>query len=1340
MALIFDQFPVFEANQVLTSGHLNDVFDYLDEQTRLTRSNLVGIGIVCGLDIKLDTSAGTSILLSKGCGVTSEGYLIIEPEDVSLVAYRTYTIPTDLDYPPFKDAGTKAQYPLWELFPAGEPNTTPLTSPANFLDDKAVVLFLELKKQGLRNCSPNNCDDKGAEVTATVRRLLIGTADLDKIIAAAGALGSGLTASDLEAALSAKLNLPDIHLLRFDVLNSGPVTSNDVYAGFLNVFRAAKLAQATGNALNAAYTAFKLLLQSAYPANPFGSFDASFGFLDNAPVSNAQVRFLQYYVDLFEDLLRAYDEFRWKGAELLCACCPPDGLFPRHLMLGLLHPEKSNQPAHYRQIFLPSLAVGCCAAQAKELLQLFSRLVEMAARFSNAPSLPKAAEKAHIDPQIRITPSVLADKALQAKAIPYYYQQDGTPPLYHLWNGEKTRRNRANQNLSYRYDEYNPLAPVFVSDPLRYDVEPYNFLRIEGHLGKGYQGVLSTLLLLKSQYRLPVDVIALRTGAYDDTQPVDLTKETARFQDLETLYDTLREELLSSLAEGAMNLYDVAVADSKLAGGTPKLPILKKYAPNYRYPAGSVGACYEEHLQAFQATPYIDVDQRLVSDPSFFIQVLQVYCALFTGVTDLPGENYAHVVCIYYFSKLAEILPSTLNALAYADFENKYQDLLALVRYFRSQAIATVPADLKAFVPQAELIDEFDQVLFSCKLEAIKAVNDEYARRLGVLKKRQFLSNFLQQHPGIQHKAGVPLGGTFIVVYHQEPAPPLDANGLVIINTGLFAEAFAAKAEKPVELTIGPAAPTRAAPAMAATGVTISQMADIAAKTDIKTLALTDAITRISSNKTLTENPDINFIIGSLTGKIPIFGGNAPGQLDDQASKIIAATVSELADGTVIADFFLPYQVSCDCPGIEFVLPKSAPSFTANAACTNSDGFASVTVTAKGGTAPYDISVDQNGYQALGETLSLHVGTHTLTIRDADGIESTPQSIVITAQLIIGVPDYVCENMQFTATFDISGGTMPYAVNGTALSEGQSSFTTDPAPSGTSVSVVVTDSRNCSTQTSLSHTCPPLCDLPCAGISLHRKFLFWLPDPDPRNPFIEFLFVDVVFSVESEPGKPVDLSARIRPVLQAKVSDLTVNNFPSTVKSWIAQINTIIANEPGLSEAGKASWLTLNYESASAGRLGTLSLEYFECLKFNIQVRVQFAQSTGSENVRATYTPDGTTILANDVTSNVPPFEGTRIDKCNPNTLPVTLCPAPPDLTLKISSIMTGGRTVKLDVTPADPELTYLWEVQDARPAIGNGPSFTTTLNTFGTKLVTVTAFTKAGCRVAQSIQISVLG
>ena len=122
-------------------------------------------------------------------------------------------------------------------------------------------------------------------------------------------------------------------------------------------------------------------------------------------------------------------------------------------------------------------------------------------------------------------------------------------------------------------------------------------------------------------------------------------------------------------------------------------------------------------------------------------------------------------------ARLAEIMPAALDALAYADFENRYQDLIGLVRYCRSEAIKKASPDLASFMPKEELIDHFDQVLFSCKLEAVRAVHLEYLRRLSELKKKQFLANFLKLHPGIQHKAGVPLGGTFIIVYHDDPGP-----------------------------------------------------------------------------------------------------------------------------------------------------------------------------------------------------------------------------------------------------------------------------------------------------------------------------------------------------------------------------------------------------------------------------------------------------------------------------------------------------------------------------------------------------------------------------------------
>src|SRR5678809_1361501 len=88
---------IFEPDQVLTNDHLNEMFDYLDTQERLTRNKLIGIGIVCGLEIN---SQPSSINISKGCGVTSKGYLLVW-DDTDLTQYVSYTLTANPLYTPF---------------------------------------------------------------------------------------------------------------------------------------------------------------------------------------------------------------------------------------------------------------------------------------------------------------------------------------------------------------------------------------------------------------------------------------------------------------------------------------------------------------------------------------------------------------------------------------------------------------------------------------------------------------------------------------------------------------------------------------------------------------------------------------------------------------------------------------------------------------------------------------------------------------------------------------------------------------------------------------------------------------------------------------------------------------------------------------------------------------------------------------------------------------------------------------------------------------------------------------------------------------------------------------
>jgi len=504
-----NKYPVFEANQVLTRGHLNNLVNYLDEQDRLTRANLIGVGITCGLDIMFDEKNKT-IQVSKGAGVTSKGFLVVVPEEgLTLVSYRAdYKIPDPAEYQEFIDPSTKKQYPLWELFPAGEPNTDLLEKlPQTDLTDKVVLLLFELKKELLSNCSVNNCDDKGSEVTTLVKPLLIEKAHLDKIIDAANKLGGTVISGDPETTFIQRLQLNDIRLPRLNLPSSNPITSNDIFLAYMKVFSDGSLLLSTAAALSKAYYAFEPLLHDIYPVDPFNTdslnFNSQFDRLYKTLAASDKVYLLQYFYDFFDDLIRAYDEFRWKGADLVCGCCPSEDLFPHHLMLGLLYPQ--NHTGNYSQKFLASTGLNQCAERSREVVQLFMRIVEMIRSFNT--ELPETSE-------IRFTPSTLGDGALSDKAIPYYYLQTGTPPLYQLWSYEKTRRNRANQNLSYRYSDYKPDSKFpFVNDPLNYDLEPYNFLRIEGHLGKGYQEVMKSLLSKISVNRLPIDVLALRSGA-----------------------------------------------------------------------------------------------------------------------------------------------------------------------------------------------------------------------------------------------------------------------------------------------------------------------------------------------------------------------------------------------------------------------------------------------------------------------------------------------------------------------------------------------------------------------------------------------------------------------------------------------------------------------------------------------------------------------------------------------------------------------------------------------------------------------------------------------------------
>src|SRR5688572_33308342 len=87
-------YSVFEKDQVLTHDQLNSVAEYADDQIRLTRVGLLGVGIACGLRASIVSG---NVRVSRGVGVTTDGDLVYLAQDQVFNRFKPY----DQSYPAY---------------------------------------------------------------------------------------------------------------------------------------------------------------------------------------------------------------------------------------------------------------------------------------------------------------------------------------------------------------------------------------------------------------------------------------------------------------------------------------------------------------------------------------------------------------------------------------------------------------------------------------------------------------------------------------------------------------------------------------------------------------------------------------------------------------------------------------------------------------------------------------------------------------------------------------------------------------------------------------------------------------------------------------------------------------------------------------------------------------------------------------------------------------------------------------------------------------------------------------------------------------------------------------
>lgn len=1062
-------YQVFEANQVLSKDHLNDLREYLDEQIRVTRTNLIGVGINCGLNMSVAVD-GKSIRLYKGSGTTTEGYVAIIPDDatdalakefITLYRYLDYKVPKEIGYIPFMDQASQ-QYPLWELLEEEDLGSQELSTV--FLSDKVLLIFVEILPESLKNCSPNACDDKGTKVTVTLRKLLIRKEDLAKIIRRTENLSAATGFQDVVNYLTARLNLPDPCLRRFNVPNTNVDNAVEIFDAYDDILlephresNSATLFEHVGKALSQAYMAFSPVLQTikGLETNPFKDHLSGITIQYRNNTKTRDIIYSQYFYDFVSDLIQAYDEFRWKGIELMALCCPPEELFPRHLMIGeIVGADKAGRKV-FRHYFRPSPALNNQARLYEEVLMLFLRLVDMVKSFD----IPTRAT-------IRITPSKRGPFPLSQKAIPFYYNPKS---LYTHWSHEKSTVGRANQNLSYHAAQY--ASQDFVKKPLEYHLEPYNFFQIEGATGMDWRQAVKEILSQIKRYRLPFDVVALNADnlvVKNDPQPPRCIDN-----DLDVIYKLWQKELACMLAKrtkywASLNYSTFTYTTKRTAAGAGTVkntksartagpaaasgvetPILTSFNRNIKLTPIS----HEVVDDLTQADDTIGkvlttvLNTGNVTDSNGLKVRMTDAVKLNNNVSGLKVEDYQVTVAfpidiIAGIIDFTDAIPEAIDDMDYILAGKKYDTVKGIAQQY-ADALIALPDNYTYITPadKEKTLAELESLIENCLQDRLKQLAEELANRKKTVDRLLYLSEYANNHPDMQHKAGVPVDGTFILVYRETP-----------VTTTPVTPSAAATA---VDLL--PASAGTVLPASEVGTVTVSKdskVEQIAVNNEQKLEIKKELEAQLSKYGLFLEEAELTIFTDSVLGTVaetPRPGAEIPQQI-------------------VIADFYVSGRCCSDCPSVQFVLPPPRPVFDVEVGCTDANGEASVKVNVRHGIAPYQLKIDEQDYAMLGKNLPLlKVGKHTLTLMDSAGGESVPVPVEIKKPMQVDPGAKTCDatGQNYTLSILIIDGAPPFKVNDLPVLETVQTqdkkyrVLAGPFPSGKEIEVTVSEGSGC---------------------------------------------------------------------------------------------------------------------------------------------------------------------------------------------------------------------------------------------------------------------------------------
>lgn len=704
------RFTIFENNQVLTADQLNDLFNYLDVQTRTTRTRAIGVGIICGLEIGV--LENRHLVISKGTAITTDGDLLSFDFDQEFDQYEVFE---DLNakYPYFQ-LPSNQRIPLFELrnsqlvgsIPGLELSALESTTGTAF-KDYVGILYLEDYDNDPDLCTGTDCDNKGVTAVKDLKVLLVHKNTIGNLLQSMPAMNKDY------------FSLQDLHIPRVTI-STAIDTFNELNASFNNVLSVKEDIKAK---LIKAYQTCQAVVE-----DEFDNGDPTTGWstlLDQHFTSGVSTS-TQYVYDFARDISDAYNEMRESLFSDDMLCCPDVDLFPKHVLLGLvrdarvknpivLFPDFRNLPridlplidtANFSNLLQPRFSLfRNIRFNIGTLIKRFNKIhidLEYRHHFYESPILnnndeadeftrfcfmrlhsmitnfkvPTTDEVQSLDQGLKITPSYYEDTALGDRSIPFYYQINPNLPLNLYWNFKANTRKKEAEILSYNSGAYAGDHPATLS-PLAFSILKYNFFRIEGHIGFNRADVEAALNKVILDNNLPINIQSVQVEKRLETIP----PRSWFFPHLYMYEKSIKSAFIDRLNDGDS-------VNDNLRAKDPAVPVTE-----------------------FKTAKQNVLDNsRDIGDPQF---------------------NY-----MSYRSAITNMRAATVNVKAQTrnyTFSN-----------------TSIPHD---FILNSDILRKTD------------VISSIYQNTLIWKRTGLMLGNFMKDNPGLEHAGGVLRGGTFVLVY-----------------------------------------------------------------------------------------------------------------------------------------------------------------------------------------------------------------------------------------------------------------------------------------------------------------------------------------------------------------------------------------------------------------------------------------------------------------------------------------------------------------------------------------------------------------------------------------------